>query len=165
MNALFIGRFQPFHLGHLQVIKEHIHGYDHLYIGIGSSQYEYTNENPFSYEERETMIDLSLKDEHIQDYSIVPIPDIHDPPRWVDHVCTLIHDFTDVFTNNANTAQLFKQKGFTVHQPGFYEKNQYSGEEIRKRMKQHRTWGELVPKKVYTYLCSIQAEQRLQNLG
>ena len=61
MKALFIGRFQPFHIGHLKVILEASKKYKKIIIGIGSSQYCNTIDNPFTYEERKLMIDESLK--------------------------------------------------------------------------------------------------------
>ena len=70
MNALFIGRFQPFHLGHLHVIKKYYNKYDILFIGIGSSQYHHTAENPFTYEERKSMIELTLNAGQINNYRI-----------------------------------------------------------------------------------------------
>ena len=37
MNGFLIGRFQPFHLGHLEAVKFALSNVNHLYIGIGSS--------------------------------------------------------------------------------------------------------------------------------
>ena len=52
MKALFIGRFQPFHNGHLKVVQEILKEFDEVIIGIGSSKYSGTLDNPFSGEER-----------------------------------------------------------------------------------------------------------------
>jgi len=57
MIALFIGRFQPFHSGHLDAIKQISE--EEIIIGIGSSQYSKTEENPYSFEERKKMIKKS----------------------------------------------------------------------------------------------------------
>ena len=164
MNALFIGRFQPFHLGHMHVIKQNFNLFPLLYIGIGSSQYSNTLKNPFSFEEREAMIKAALDDEGINNYSIVAIPDIHNPPKWVDHITSIINDPIELITNNNETAELFKKKGFIVHKDGLYNKLRFSGQEIRKRMKSNKTWCNLVHPKVYEYLCSINAEQRLKSI-
>ncbi|OYT29402.1 nicotinamide-nucleotide adenylyltransferase [Thermoplasmatales archaeon ex4572_165] len=164
MNALFIGRFQPFHLGHMHVIKQNFNLFKLLYIGIGSSQYSNTFENPFSFAERETMIKAALNDEGINNYSIVAIPDIHNPPKWVDHIISIINDSIELITNNSETAELFKKKGFNVHKDGLYKKQRFSGQEIRERMRCNKPWNELVHPKVYEYLCSIDAEQRLKSI-
>ena len=61
-RILFIGRFQPFHLGHLSVVKDIVARNDvgEIIIGVGSSQYDNTEENPYSYEIREEMINRIL---------------------------------------------------------------------------------------------------------
>ena len=61
MNALFIGRFQPFHKGHLKIIQNISKEYDEIIIGIGSSQYGHALENPFTIDERITMIIKTLE--------------------------------------------------------------------------------------------------------
>ena len=55
-RAIFIGRFQPFHNGHLFVAKKLAEKFDSIIIVIGSSQEKGTLENPFSYNERKKMI-------------------------------------------------------------------------------------------------------------
>lgn len=45
MSALIIGRFQPFHKGHLSVIKMVAEKSDSIIIGIGSAQLSHTFEN------------------------------------------------------------------------------------------------------------------------
>ncbi|HDH28034.1 MAG TPA: nicotinamide-nucleotide adenylyltransferase, partial [Euryarchaeota archaeon] len=52
MRALLIGRFQPFHKGHLAVIKKILSEADELIIVVGSSQHRGAVENPFSADER-----------------------------------------------------------------------------------------------------------------
>ena len=50
MKILYIGRFQPFHNGHLQLIKSIENKFDQIIIGIGSSQYSHDKNNPFTVE-------------------------------------------------------------------------------------------------------------------
>lgn len=54
--AVFIGRFQPFHLGHHQIIVEALEHATKVAIIIGSSNSPRTHRNPFSFEERRSMI-------------------------------------------------------------------------------------------------------------
>jgi nicotinamide-nucleotide adenylyltransferase len=42
-DCLLIGRFQPFHKGHLQVVKTIARDCDDIIIGIGSAQYSHTS--------------------------------------------------------------------------------------------------------------------------
>ena len=46
MNGLLIGRFQPFHLGHLDAIKFALSKVDKIWLGIGSSNKTPGKENP-----------------------------------------------------------------------------------------------------------------------
>ena len=146
MKALFIGRFQPFHKGHLKAIKYLSDKYDEIIIGVGSSQYSNTVENPFSSDERMLMIRESLKQENIKNYKIILIPDIHNPPKWVDHVLSIISDFDVVVTNNDLTKKLFLEKGFKIKKTLLYNKKEYSGRVIRKRISDNESWENFVPK-------------------
>lgn len=164
MKALFIGRFQPFHNGHLKVIKEASKKYSELIIGIGSSQYSNTFDNPFTDEERSLMIHESLRNNGIKNYSIVCITDIHNPPKWVDHVVSIIPDFDIVLSNNDFTKQLFSEKGYTVKKTPIYNKDKFSGKIIRRRIRNDEPWENLVPKEVSKIIKKISGENRIKNL-
>ncbi len=110
MIALFIGRFQPFHEGHLDAIKQ-IKA-DKIIIGIGSSQYKGTKDNPYSFVERKKIIETMLGKNN--QYQIMAIPDIHNNLRWVQHVKKIVGNFDIVFTGNKLTEKLFKEKGYQV---------------------------------------------------
>src|SRR3989339_862193 len=111
MIALFIGRFQPFHSGHLDAIKQISE--EEIIVGIGSSQYSKTEENPYSFEERKKMIKKSLAGLNIN-YRIIAIPDIHDAKNWVAHVKKIVGKFDVVYTGNNFVKQLFEEKKYKV---------------------------------------------------
>ena len=163
MKALFIGRFQPFHNGHLKVLQQIHKEFDEIIIGIGSSQYSHIKDNPFTYEERHTMITQALHEAHITKFSIIPIPDIHDPPNWVAHVTKLTPHFDIVIANNTFTRHLFEQKGYKTQTTPEFNRNQLSGKQIRKLLSQNNQWKNLVPPAVKNYLTSINATQRIKN--
>jgi nicotinamide-nucleotide adenylyltransferase len=165
MKALFIGRFQPFHNGHLLLLQQLNAQYDEIIIGIGSSQYHNTLENPFSDEERKQMISQSLDAAGIRTYRIVSIPDIHDPPHWVDHVCALVSDFDVVIANNPLTRKLFSEKGYNVKGTAYFNRKQYSGKEIRRRIIHDEPWMELVPTAVVKIIQEIHSVERLKHLS
>jgi len=163
MIALFIGRFQPFHNGHLKVIKNASREYKKIVIGIGSSQYSNTKDNPFTAEERKIMIEKSLEYIGVKNYQIILIPDINNPPRWVDHVLSIFSDFDVVISNNLLTKSLFSEKGYVVKETPIYEKNKYSGKEIRKRIIKDEQWKNLVPYEVYNIIKEINGINRLKS--
>jgi nicotinamide-nucleotide adenylyltransferase len=164
-NALFIGRFQPFHKGHLLLIKNVTSSYEKITIGIGSSQYSHTVENPFSEEERKLMITKTLHAEGIMNYSIVAIPDIHDPPNWVNHVCSIVTDFDVVLTNNLLTKELFEKKGYLVVSTPYFNPQQYCGRTIRNRIINDKSWKEFVPKQVAQVIDDIHGVGRLKTVA
>ena len=84
-RGLYVGRFQPFHLGHLGAIKAVLKEVDELVIVIGSAQYSHNSNNPFTAGERLVMIRRALQEAKV-DYSklwIVPVPDVHLHMLWV----------------------------------------------------------------------------------
>jgi len=162
MNALFIGRFQPFHNGHLKVIKNISKKYNEVFIGIGSSQYGHTIENPFTNDERKLMIEKSLNKIGVKNYKILLIPDIHNPPKWVDHVLSIISNFDVVITNNNFTKQLFSEKGYVIKETPLYNKDKYSGEVIRSKIKNDEIWENLVPKEVSRIIKKIKGVNRIK---
>ncbi len=165
MNALFIGRFQPFHKGHSMLLQSIGSQYDEIIIGIGSSQYSSTVDNPFSEDERKKMIAKSLDKIGINNYRIVLIPDIHNPPKWVSHVLSIVTDFDVVISNNSFTKQLFSEKGYLVKGTPHFEKERYSGKEIRRRMINNEEWEGLVPEAVVNIIKDIDGVQRLKDLA
>ena len=162
MKALVIGRFQPFHHGH-RLLLEHIASqYDEIIIGIGSSQYGHTRDNPFTVDERRQMIEESLKQSRTTNYTIVLIPDIHNPPKWVDHVTSIVSDFDVVLSNNALTQELFTAKGYRVKEAPVFNRDQYSGKEIRRRIRDDEPWEELVPEPVARIIRQVAGVERIK---
>lgn len=164
-RAIFIGRFQPFHLGHLEVVKYVLRKYDSIIIGIGSAQYSHTLENPFTAGERHLMISMSLEELGIHNYYLVPIEDIHRNSVWVSHVESIAPPFRAVFTNNPLTRRLFSERGYPVETPPIYDRKMYSGNEIRRRIINEEPWEHLVPKAVVEVIEEIDGINRLKMLA
>ncbi len=140
-KGLFVGRFQPFHKGHLSLIEKALEEVDELIIGIGSSQFAYTKYNPFTDKERDEMI----KDAVNGNCKIINIPDINDYPRWVEHVEKIIPEFDVVYTGRDSdiTKRLFREKGYEVRhiEDGF----NISATKIRDMMANGGDWEKWVP--------------------
>ena len=102
-TALFLGRFQPFHLGHLHVIKEALKEADRIVIGVAYNENADKNENPFSVKERIEMIDLALPANEVSNYTVFPVPDNEDDGRWVEELEALLPKFDVVYTSDKNT--------------------------------------------------------------
>ncbi|MBN2603577.1 MAG: nicotinamide-nucleotide adenylyltransferase [Candidatus Thermoplasmatota archaeon] len=165
MKTLFVGRFQPFHNGHLFVIKTYCDKVDTILIGLGSSQYSNSLENPFNEAERKKMIEESLKYHGIKNFEIISIPDIHNYPKWVDHVLSITSDFDEVISNSQLTKHLFNQKNIPVKETTNYAREKYSGSEIRRRIINDLEWKSLVPPPVFNIIMEIDGINRLKKLA
>ncbi len=161
-RTLFIGRFQPFHKGHLAMVKQILETNDEIVIGIGSAQYSHTGENPFTAGERFEMIKRSLDAEGIHDYHIVPIPDTHVHSVWVSHVKSLVPSFDTVVTNSDLVVRLFREHGLKVVSPPMVSRERYSGTEVRRRMQKGGDWQALVPAPVAAYILEIDGIERIR---
>lgn len=164
-RALFIGRFQPLHNGHLEVIKEIKRKHDEIVIGIGSAYQAFTKENPFTSGERYEMILRALNEEGITGFYVVPIPDINRYNIWPEHVNTLCPRFDVVYTNSPLNILLFKNAGFEVKTTKIYKRSEYSGREIRHRIIKGESWHDLVPPSVIKFLEEIEGVERLRELA
>jgi nicotinamide-nucleotide adenylyltransferase len=123
MRGLLIGRYQPFHKGHLEVIKNILKEVDDLIIGIGSAQISHTLENPFTAGERMTMISNALRDEGVNRcIYIIPIPDLWNNALWVNHVKSLTPGFQVVYTGNSLAKRLFKENGMEVREQPLFNR-------------------------------------------
>lgn len=157
MIALFIGRFQPFHKGHLWAIKHILKDADKVIIGIGSSKSEGTATNPFSARKRREMIEDSLKSEGIRHYAIFEIPDIICDDDWAAHVSKKVPGFDVFYSGSELSRKLFSDRGIRVISLPRYRN--ISGCEIRLRIMKGLRWQALVPKPVEQFLQMIGAER------
>ncbi len=164
VNALLIGHFQPFHNGHLEVVKTISGQCDSMTIGIGSAQLSHTFENPFTAGERHLMISRALEESGLRNYFLVPIVDIHRYAIWVAHVASLVPPFQVVYTNNPLTQRLFEESGYAVRSAPLFNRDIYSGTEIRRRMVEGEEWEHLVPKGVSETIHEILGIERLREI-
>lgn len=159
-KALFIGRFQPFHLGHMQAFNE-ISGKYRVIIAVGSAQESRTIANPFTAGER---IDMILRAVGLNNALCMPVPDINNNALWVSHVKSLLPEFDFVFSANPLVKMLFEEAGFDVKEQSLFKQEIYSGTEIRRRIFLGEEWKSLVPAEVYEFIKSIDGEKRIRAL-
>lgn len=86
---VFIGRFQPFHNGHLKVLEHALSISKRVVVLVGSSNSARTVRNPFTFEERKEMINGSVSNT----LTIRPLNDYpYDDQRWIDEVQTRVRE-------------------------------------------------------------------------
>jgi nicotinamide-nucleotide adenylyltransferase len=121
-RALYIGRFQLFHLGHIEVL-EYIAAapdVDEIILAVGSSQYDDQERspvatwcaNPFRYDERCEMITRSLAAVRLsKPWSVHRLPDYHDCNLWWAHIETKLPAFAVLYSASPREWRLFRQHG------------------------------------------------------
>jgi len=166
-KGLFIGRFQPFHLGHLSAIKQAFKRVGFLYIGIGSAQYSDEERNPFTKEERKEMIEKALIANGIQPdkFEIIFIPDIHDNEAWPKHVCSLTPVFDILFLGNKGLVkELFEKYGHTKILFVDHE-IPISSTKIRQKIAQGGDWKDYLDETTIEYLEKIDGVRRIKDVS
>ncbi len=166
-RGVFVGRFQPFHKGHLGAIKRIMDKVDELVVIVGSSQYSHRLDNPFTAGERITMIRKALEEEGIQlsKVWIIPVPDVHQHMLWVSQMVGYCPKFDVVYANEPLTCRLFLEAGFNVEQVPLMKRDVYLATEIRKRMLTGGDWEKLVPSSVAKFIKEIEGDVRLRDLN
>ncbi|MEX2192807.1 MAG: nicotinamide-nucleotide adenylyltransferase [Nitrosarchaeum sp.] len=164
MNGLLIGRFQPFHLGHLDALHFALSKVDKLWIGLGSSNRPLQKNNPFSAEERKEMILSSIDESMKSRIQIYFIPDLENHIKWIELIDTLVPKFDTVFTNDELTRHLYSKRDVEVLPIPFVKRDILSGTNIRDMIISDQTWEDLVPEGTKIFLYKTSAKQRLKNL-
>ncbi len=155
--GLYIGRFQPFHLGHLSAVKQALKKVDFLTIGIGSSQLNNQKNNPFKWEDRKEMIERSIAqiENHESKIEIMAIPDINNDEKWPAHVRSLIPDFDIIFIGNDGVVNQLFTKYDDVPIVKVKEEIPICATKIRELMRNGGDWEQYVTKEVAQYIKDI----------
>jgi nicotinamide-nucleotide adenylyltransferase len=173
VRALYIGRFQPVHQGHVDVVRtidgaEDVTG---LVIAVGSTQYDHTRKhphapwsmNPFTYAERREMLERALAGVPAKPLSVCGVPDYHDWPRWYRHIAEELPGFGVLYSADARERAFFAAKGKGVRD--FPRLRAYHAGKIREWMAQgDPAWREAVPPAAVEVLDRIGAEDRVRAL-
>ena len=147
-RGMFVGRFQPFHLGHMMAVRDALRKVDELVIVVGSAQISHESRNPFTAGERVQMIKGSLDaDANIEPKRIliIPVPDVNAHFLWTYQLDMMVPRYHTVFSNDFFTRVLFKERGVRVNQTSLYRRKELSGTEIRCRIALDKVWSNLVP--------------------
>ena len=165
-RGLYVGRFQPFHLGHLDAIQYVLKQVDELVIVIGSAQYSHKSTNPFTAGERLVMIRRALLESGV-DLSkvwIVPVPDVHLHMLWVSAVEGYTPKLNVVYSNEPLTRRLFTEAGYHVKNVPLFERKVYMSTVVREKMVKDDSWTELVPVSVADFIIEIDGINRVRDL-
>lgn len=164
MRGLMMGRFQPFHNGHLELVKQILNECDEVIIALTSSQFNYLEKDPFTSGERIEMIHNSLKDSSI-DMSkcfIVAIENQFNIATWSSYLIASLPKFDKVYSGNDYVKMLLADSGIDVVSPLFLDRIQYNATKIRQMIIHDEDWQKFVPHAVVRLIKKIHGENRLK---
>lgn len=114
--CVFIGRFSPFHKGHLEILKQALKIAETAIVVIGSASAPRSIRNPWSFQERKRMIETSLNYEELVRVKFIDINDyIYNTNRWL----SVLQQKISQETNDSEKVALI---GFESDETSFYLK-------------------------------------------
>ncbi len=138
MKGVIIGRFQPLHNGHVELIREASRECDDVVLVIGSSNV-HDEANPFTFEERERMIKMV-----IGVIQTIPMEDVTDDDAWVASVIENVPPFDIVYAGDEEDLKLWTGSRFKTKSIGRI--GGIRGTDIRKKIiDQDESWKDQVP--------------------
>jgi len=168
-RGLYVGRFQPFHYGHLHAVKYILEQAEEIVIAVGSAQFSYTIRNPLSVDERYEMIVRALRQEGIPLIKVflVNIPDTESPEEeWGLIVLDRVPKVDVAYSNDPETIKDLTSVGVKVLPIPYHEREKYSATNIRKLILEgNNSWETLVPPAVFEFLKSIGIEERIRRIS
>ncbi|MEM0143250.1 MAG: nicotinamide-nucleotide adenylyltransferase [Candidatus Parvarchaeum sp.] len=164
MKILFIGRFQPFHNGHLKTLISFYSNKDTIKIVIGSKQESFTYKNPFTYDERKQMIERSLKKNNIANFKIYGLEDKHSDINWFKELQNLVNKFDILYSGNTKVISIFKKYGVNVRKIKRRKEHGISGKIIRKMIYEGKPVESLLPDATIRTINAVDGFQRIKNI-
>ena len=164
--GLLVGRFQPFHYGHLAAVKYALKQVDYLYIVVGSAQRSHERDNPFTAGERIAMIKGALDNDSVDGtrWMAIPIADADSHSVWVSTVKSMVPRFDVAFTNDSLTFRLFEEEGLEVRAVPYLKREEYSATNVRMGILERRGWERLVPSDVAKRVKEFGGVERVREL-
>ncbi|MGQ9571966.1 MAG: adenylyltransferase/cytidyltransferase family protein [Dehalococcoidia bacterium] len=153
------GRFQPFHLGHLEYMKAALERCETLIVAITNpdpsaireealARHRHTDKaNPYTFFQRLMMIRETLLDEGVdlRRVIIAPFP-INFPERWLYYLPPGVIQFIRVFSPwEEEKAERFRSAGFQVEVLHAGAAKTIEGKEVRDLIERGGHWRTLVP--------------------
>lgn len=157
-----VARWRPVHKGHLPVLRALCQESEHALIGIGSSN-RYNLRNPFTLAETTEMLHLALQG--FENYTLIPVPDLDDGPRWRLMILDIFGMLDAFLTDNPYVAHLL-ENDYRVIRPvsliPFHERIRLDGTQVRHAMACGEGWRELVPECIASYIVENRLDTRFR---
>lgn len=167
MRGLMMGRFQPFHLGHLKLTEQILSECDEAIVAITSSQFNYMEKDPFTAGERIEMIHASLKDSgtDMSRCFILAVENQFNVATWASYLHAVLPSFERVYSGNDYVTMLLADSSIQVNKPSFLDRSMYNATDIRSKIASGGEWEKLVPAPVARIIQRIGGARRLEAIS
>ncbi len=164
MRGLMMGRFQPFHLGHLDLVRQILKECDEVVIAITSSQFNYLEKDPFTAGERIEMIHDSLKESDVDltRCIILALDNQFNIATWSSYLKSMLPEFDKVYSGNDYVKMLLADSKIKVVTPEFLDREQYNATKIRSMIISDGEWQNFVPSAVAEFIKKINGKNRIE---
>jgi nicotinamide-nucleotide adenylyltransferase len=172
------GRFQPFHLGHLEYLRGAAERSDDLWVGITNPDptrvkpepadpaRHLPESNPYTYAERLLMVEAAAADADL-DVHVIPFP-VNEPELWHAYVPAGVTHFIRHFSEWGGTKiERLRAAGYEVVVLDEGAEKEVSGADVRAAMRSGEEWRALVPPGVARVIESLRptADPLVQTLS
>ena len=167
MRGLMMGRFQPFHLGHLELVTQILNECDEVIIALTGSQFNYIEKDPFTSGERIEMIHQTLKENNIDmgKCYIISIENQFNVATWASYLKSSLPHFDKVYSGNDYVIMLLADSGYAVVSPKFLDREEYNATRIRKMIANDEEWEKFVPSSVSKIIKKINGVRRIKTIS
>lgn len=119
-TAVIVGRWQIFHKGHETLLKTALDLAQQVVVVIGSAYRSRNPQNPFTWDERRSMILSTLSDQDKTRVKFLPVRDYFDDDRWNDAVKAGVKPLTHGSANAGVTLVGFKKDHSSYYLDNFH---------------------------------------------
>ena len=164
------GRFQPFHLGHLEYLRGAAERSDEVFVGITNPDPErikpepsdplrhLPESNPWSYVERLLMVEAAAEDLGLDPRSVhvIPFP-VNEPELWPAYVPDGVTQYIRLFSGWGETKnERLRAAGYEVVVLDEGAEKEVAGADVRALMRSGGDWEQLVPAGVARVIRSLE---------
>jgi pantetheine-phosphate adenylyltransferase len=146
--GLFMGRFQPFHKGHMYALRSAYSSCKKVVVGIGGAQERGTQRNPIDAKNRIRIIRAALRGSKMKPSRLkfLAVPDFNDNEKWFNYIIRAYPQIDAVFSRNVLVKSIFRGHGIVTVSPAWHDRKRLQATKIRSKIIRDIPWHDSVPK-------------------
>ena len=164
-NSLYVGRFRLFHKGYLEVVKYILEeSGSGLIIAVGAAEVSHREDNPFTGEERVSIIESALMQQGMRSkVQVIPIGETNARyENWTQLVQSLCPPFQLVYSWSELVRLLFERAGYATKPVPQFLRGEFSFAFIVDKIVNDKPWQDLVPGAAVEFIRKQSLDQRLR---